>query len=81
MIVNHTNRGWKYGFNRAKEGVINLPKSLRKKIGDYVPIHLNLGVKTLEILKAYASRNEMSVSDVVRIAVNDWCSRKGFYAK
>lgn len=58
-----------------------MPKNLGKKIGVYAPIHLNLGVKTLEILKAYATRNEMSVSDVVRIAVNDWCSRKGFYTK
>lgn len=58
-----------------------MPKNLEKKIGRYVPVHINLGEKTYKILKAYASRNDMSLSDIMRIAINDWCSRKGFYSK
>lgn len=61
--------------------MIILPKNLESKIGRYVDVHINIGVQTYEACKKYASKNDMSLSDILRIAINDWCSRKGFYSK
>lgn len=58
-----------------------MPKNLESKIGRYVNVHINIGVQTYEACKKYASKNDMSLSDILRIAINDWCSRKGFYSK
>ena len=73
---------FKVWFELSKGGVIILPKNLEKKLGcKYIQIHINLGDKTYEAIKKFASRNWMSASDVMRIAIDDWCSRKGLLIK